>query len=183
MMTENAITVYCASSADVDGAFFDAARELGSLIAGAGLTLVTGAGKTGLMGAVSDACVSAGGTAVGVIPQFMVDRGWHHPGLSRLIVTPDMHVRKQTMARMASAAVALPGGCGTLEELLEIITWRQLGLFGGNVVILNTLGYFDPLLEMLAKASAMNFMRPCGRRLWTVAGTPREALGAAMLRD
>ncbi len=177
---KNAITVYCASSANVDGAFFAAARELGTLIARSGHPLVTGAGNRGLMGEINDACLEAGGTAVGAIPRFMVEHGWQHDRLSQLIVTPDMHVRKEKMAQMACAAIALPGGCGTFEELLEIITWRQLGLFDGNVVILNTSGYYDPLLEMLQKAHDMNFMRPADRPLWLVADTPLQALCLAL---
>ncbi len=104
--------------------------------------MVCGAGRTGLMGALTDAGMAAGGRVVGVIPQFMVDRGWCHAGLSETIVTADMHERKQTMARLADAAIALPGGVGTLEELLEIITWKQLGLFDGPIIIVNTSGYY-----------------------------------------
>ncbi len=179
-MTQKGITVYCASSSDIDEAYFVAARQLGRLIAGTGLTLIDGAGSEGLMGAINDACLDAGGRVNGVIPQFMIDRGWNHRGLTELTITPDMHSRKQIMADNARAAIALPGGCGTFEELLEIITWKQLGLFNGNVVILNTMGYYDPLIAMLDKASAEGFMRRGEKRLWYVAATPEEAIETAL---
>ena len=109
-----------------------------------GHELINGAGRTGLMGAVTDSIMHDGGRAVGVIPQFMVDRGWQHPGMSELIVTTDMHSRKDTMARLSDACIAMPGGVGTLEELLEIITWKQLGLYVRPIVVLNLNHYFDP---------------------------------------
>lgn len=177
---EQGITVYCASSPDVDRKFIDAARELGELAARAGVPVVCGAGRTGLMGALVDGAVGCGGEAIGVIPQFMVDKGWNHTALTRTIVTPDMHQRKHTMARMARGVIAMPGGCGTLEELLEIITWRQLGLYHGQVVILNTDGYYDPLITMLGRAVELRFMNPDHTGLWCVASTPAEALSLAM---
>lgn len=178
-MQRGAITIYAASSSAVDSHYLDAARLTGTLIARRGLDLVCGAGLTGLMGAAIDGAVSAGGTAVGVIPRFMVDNGWNHPGLSRTIVTPDMHTRKSTMLSMARGIIALPGGVGTLEELLEAITWRQLGLWSGNIAILNTLGYYDPLLEMLRRTIDRHFMRSDHTSLWTIAATPAEALEIA----
>lgn len=107
-METKGITVYCASSTAVADSYFEAARELGTLIARSGLPLITGAGNMGLMGAVNDAALAAGGVTVGVIPQFMVERGWHHTGLSRLIVTDGMHSRKETMASLARGVIALP---------------------------------------------------------------------------
>ena len=117
------ITVYGASSGQLPQTYIDAAAALGKLMAERGHTLVNGAGRTGLMGAAADACLAAGGRAVGVIPDFMVEQGWQHTGMTELVVTPDMHRRKEQMAEMSDACVALPGGVGTLEELLEIITW------------------------------------------------------------
>ncbi len=109
----------------------------------------------------------AGGRTVGVIPQFMVDRGWHHRGLGELKITESMHIRKELMASLSSAAIALPGGIGTFEELLEIITWRQLGLYDGNIVIYNVDGYYDNLLAMLDTAVDLHFMKTDHKRLWT----------------
>ena len=120
-MTEiKSIAVYAASSSQVPQPFFEAAGALGAQMAAKGIRLVYGAGKVGLMGALADACLGGGGTVTGVIPQFMVDNGWCRDGLTELVVTPDMHVRKETIVSMGDATIALPGGCGTLEELLEI---------------------------------------------------------------
>lgn len=173
------ITVYCASSPSVDRIYFDAAVETGREIARLGLPLITGAGNMGLMGAVNDAAIAAGGETIGVIPSFMVERGWAHEGLSRLEVTDSMHTRKQTMASLSRGAIALPGGIGTLEELLEIITWRQLGLYDGNVVIYNVNGYYDRLIDMLDNAISQGFMRTDHSRLWHVAMTAEEAVNYA----
>lgn len=115
------VCVYSASSAQLPEVYAEAARELGALLADRGIRLINGAGRQGLMGACADACLQAGGCVTGVIPSFMVERGWHHNGLTELIETPDMHSRKQTMARLSDGVIALPGGCGTMEELLEVI--------------------------------------------------------------
>ena len=173
------LCVYCASSSTVHPDYFEAARRLGTLMAGQGIGLVYGAGNMGLMGTVADAVLAAGGRVTGVIPRFMVERGWHHTSLSELRVTDDMHQRKRLMAHLGDAAIALPGGCGTLEELLEVITWKQLGLYLKPVVLLNVRGYFDPLLRMLELAVDEHFMAPAHAALWTVARTPDEALRLA----
>ena len=179
-MKQTAITVYCASSVTIDEAYFEAARELGAEIARRGVTLITGAGSMGLMGAVNDAAMAAGGTTIGVIPQFMVDRDWHHKGLSKLEITDSMHSRKEIMAELSQAAIALPGGIGTFEELLEIITWRQLGLYDGNIVIMNVNGYYDSLLAMLDTAISQHFMKADHRQLWDVATSASEAVDMAL---
>lgn len=173
------ITVYCASSKDIAPEYYAAARKLGQAIAAAGFPLITGAGNMGLMGAVNDAAMEAGGCTVGVIPRFMVKRGWHHDGLSKLIVTEDMHSRKSLMASLARGVVALPGGIGTLEELCEIMTWRQLGLFDGSVVIYNVDGYYDPLTDMLRRAIDRGFMRSDHAGLFAVATDASEAVRLA----
>lgn len=176
MLPEKGITVYCASSADIDSKYFEMARRLGALIAKAGVPVIDGGGARGLMGAVNDAALAAGGSAVGVIPRFMVDKGFCHPTLTRTVVTADMHERKRTMASMALGAIALPGGVGTFEELLEILTWRKLGLFSGPVVILNQDGYYDPLLEMLSRAREQRFSSPGEENNYFVASTAEEAV-------
>lgn len=170
------ITVYGASSGQVPARYVEAAQQLGVLMAKRGHTLVNGAGRTGLMGACADACLGAGGEAVGIIPQFMVDQHWEHQGMTRLEITPDMHARKEKMAQMSDACIALAGGVGTLEELLEIITWKQLGLYLKPIVILNTGGYFDPLLAQLKRAVDEQFMRPQHSAIWSVATTAEEAI-------
>lgn len=175
-----AIVVYGASSEDIKQEYKDAARETGKLIAEAGCALVCGGGRQGLMKAAIDGTLDAGGEAIGVLPQFMIDNNWQHPGLTRMIATASMHERKHTMAMMAVAAIACPGGCGTFEELLEIITWRQLNLYRGQVVILNTDGYYDPMLQMFDRAIEQGFMHADHKRLFTVATTAAEAVAAAL---
>ena len=170
------ICVYCASSSRVDSLYFEAATRLGSLIAQKGMTLVTGGGCQGLMCAVENGALENGGKAIGVIPRFMVDCGWQHTGLTELRITADMHERKKMMADLADAVIALPGGCGTMEELMEIITWKQLGLYLNPIIILNTGGYYTPLIEQLERAVETNFMGEIHSKIWSVASTPEEAL-------
>ena len=146
------------------------------MIAEHGMTLITGAGKLGLMNTIENAALEAGGKVTGVIPTFMVREGWHHEGLTELIETPSMHERKQTMANLSDGIIALPGGCGTMEELLEIITWKQLGLYVNPIVILNVDGFYDALLAQLEKAVEENFMRAIHADIWKVASTPVEAM-------
>ena len=172
----NKVCVYSASSTQIDEAYFSAARTLGTLLAEKGINLINGAGKMGLMAAVTDAVMQHGGEAIGVIPRFMVEQGWHHTGMSQLLIVNDMHERKQTMAKLSDAVIALPGGCGTLEELLEVITWKQLGLYLNPIILLNTKGYFTPLLEMMQRAVDEHFMRIQHAAIWRVAQTPEEAV-------
>ena len=177
MNTIQSVCVYSASSTKIADCYFRAARELGELLAHHGIRLVNGAGNLGLMRACADACLEAGGQVTGVIPRFMVEQGWQHPRLTELIETEDMHTRKQTMARLSDGVIALPGGCGTLEELLEIITWKQLGVYLNPIVVLNTEGFYNPLLTMLEHAAEEHFMRPAHLGIWKVASSPAEALG------
>lgn len=169
------VAVYAASSSQVSSEYIDAAAELGRTLAAEGIEIVYGAGKVGLMGTLADAALDAGGKVTGVIPQFMVDNGWCREKLTNLIVTPDMHTRKEKIVSLADATIALPGGVGTLEELMEIITWKQLGLYANPIVILNTRGYFNPLKEMLERAVEEKFMREIHRNMWSIADTPRQA--------
>lgn len=170
------ICVYCASSPQIAPVYFKAAERLGYLLAEKGINLIDGAGKVGLMGCLNNTVLAAGGTVTGVIPRFMVERGWHHSGLTQLVETETMHDRKSLMARMSDAVIALPGGCGTMEELLEVITWKQLGLYLKPIVVLNIQGFYNPLIEMLEKAIGQQFMRREHESLWQVAFTPEEAV-------
>ena len=172
----NSVCVYSASSTKMDEVYFNAARQLGQLLAKRRIRLINGAGSLGLMRSLADAVLENGGEVTGVIPKFMVEQGWHHTGLSKLVEVESMHERKQLMADLSDAVIALPGGCGTLEELLEIITWKQLGLYLNPIVILNTNGFFDPLLDMLTRAIDENFMRRQHGEIWHVATTPEEAV-------
>lgn len=168
--------MFCASSANIDASYLEAARDLGALLARGGWRCVNGGGAVGLMGAVTDGALDADGEVTGVIPKFMVDNGWCYDRLEDVIITADMHQRKQMMSEMADAVIALPGGVGTFEELLETLTWRQLGLVKVPVIILNTMGYYDSLLAMLRHAINEGFMKPSHARLWQVAATPQQAI-------
>ncbi len=170
------VVVYSASSAAIDQIYVDAAARLGELLAKNSITCINGGGNLGLMGAVIDSVLLHGGNAKGVIPKFMVDSGWGHSKLSERIVTASMHERKQKMADMSNAVIALPGGVGTLEELLEIITWKQLGLYNHPIVILNTNNYYSALLAMFDNMIEQNFMHKRYRDMWRVVNTPEEAI-------
>ena len=172
----NSVCVYSASSTKIDPVYFQAAEELGRLLAEHHIRLINGAGSIGLMCSVADAVLKNGGEVTGVTPHFMVEQNWHHTGLTELIEVESMHERKQKMANLSDGIIALPGGCGTLEELLEIITWKQLGLYLNPIIILNVNAFFDPLLEMLEKAIEENFMRQQHGDIWKVARTPEEAV-------
>ena len=176
MNTLKNVCVYSASSTQIDPIYFQAADTLGRLLAQKGINLINGAGCLGLMSRISDAALATGGTVTGIIPRFMVEQNWHHKGLTHLIETETMHERKRMMADLSDGIIALPGGCGTMEELLEIITWKQLGLYLKPIVILNTNGFYNPLLEMLERAIDQHFMRRQHGTIWRVAQTPDEAL-------
>lgn len=169
------VVVYCGSSSEVKEVYLETAREMGRLVAEAGISLVSGGGRGGLMAAAIEGASQAGGRTVGVLPGFMIERKWNHPALSECIVTDSMHSRKMAMASMSRAAVALAGGIGTLDELCEMMTWHQLGLFAGPVIIINTVGYFDPLIEMFNRMVEQGFMRDGGIPAVIVA-TPDEAM-------
>lgn len=178
MFKPQSICVYCASSSRVAPCYIDAAYQLGVLLAKEGIHLVTGGGNIGLMRSVEDGVLDNAGEAVGVIPQFMVEQNWHYDKLTRLHVTEDMHSRKQLMAQLSDAIIALPGGCGTMEELCEIITWKQLGLYLKPIVILNINGYYSHLIAQLEHAIEEHFMGEIHGKIWKVASTPEEALTA-----
>lgn len=172
------LCVYCASSAKVDQVYLDAAKQLGQILAQQDVHCIYGAGHVGLMGALADAVLANRGQITGVIPRFMLERNWNHQGLENVIITETMHERKAKMASLSAAAVALPGGCGTLEELLEIITWKQLGLFPKPIVIVNINDYYNSLIEMLQKAIDERFMRQEHGSIWQVVSSPAELLDA-----
>ena len=152
------VCVYCGSSDAVRDEYRETARGMGRALAGRGLTLVFGGGGTGLMGALADAVLQAGGHVVGVIPQGFNTPKLAHNGLTELRVVSSMHERKAVMADLADAFVALPGGFGTFEELFEILTWAQVGLHQRPIGVLNALGYFDPLLALIEHARREGFI-------------------------
>ncbi len=175
------VAVFGASSFDIDPAYYDFAYELGRFIALRGYNLVNGGGRQGLMAATIDGVLDGGGKAIGVLPGFMVERGWQHPHLSEMITTDTMQERKDTIMRLSGGAIALPGGVGTLDELFEIITMRQLGLYKGSIVIANVKGFYNELLEHLRLSDKRGFIRATG--LWDVSDNPDEALAMAMCRQ
>ncbi len=152
------VAVYCGSRFGDLPAYTDAARELGSLIGRSGGSVVCGGGRVGLMGAVADAALAAGGPVIGVIPQALMDREVGHVGLTELHVVQTMHERKQLMAERADAFVALPGGIGTLEEIYEVWSWQQLGYHDKPVALLNVAGYYDALLEFMRVSHERGFV-------------------------
>jgi uncharacterized protein (TIGR00730 family) len=170
------VCVYCASSPEIDSIYLDAAARLGQLLAENKIICINGAGKQGLMGALNDSRLLHGGKVCGSIPQFMVENGWCHSDLSETIVTDSMHERKSYMARSADAVIALPGGLGTLEELAEIIAWKQLGLYNNPIIILNINGYYDSLLAFFESMISEKFMSEAYRDLWQVVKTAEEAM-------
>jgi uncharacterized protein (TIGR00730 family) len=170
------VCIFAASSSRTDGEFSRAASLLGSLLAMKHIDIVYGGGGIGLMGKLADAALEKGGKVKGVIPVFMKEEGWGHQGISEMIVTEDMSERKKKMFAMSDAVVALPGGIGTVEEITEAITLKQLGLFHGRIVILNTQGYYDLFLRFIDHMIEGNFMRSDHRRIWEVARTPEEVI-------
>jgi len=153
-----------------------AARDLGELLARKGNTLVYGGGNVGLMGIVADAVMAHGGEVIGIIPDFLLKKEVGHRGITRLEVVESMHQRKKRMADLADAFVALPGGWGTLEELAEVLTWRQLSLVKQPVVLLNVNDFFNPLLQQLHKMVQDGFVRKENLEILNVVSSPERAL-------
>lgn len=172
------VLVYCASSSKINEEYMDTAQKLGELLAEKEMELIYGGGSVGLMGVLADSVLNNGGVVRGLIPKFMVEVEWQHNGLTELILTETMHERKEQMAEMADAIVALPGGVGTLEELLEIITWKQLGIHNKPIIIVNTRGYYDALIAMFDRAAEEMFIRPQHLNMWSVVNSAEEVFDA-----
>ena len=174
------VSIYGASSSKIDPIYAEEAYKVGTLLAQEGIAIINGAGNMGLMRASSDGCLEAGGKAIGIIPTFMVEEGWCYQEMTEIIETPDMHIRQQKMGEMGDAAIVLPGGCGSLAELTELITWKQLGIYLKPIIILNTKNYYDAFLNQLERAIEDNFMRKEHARIWRVAQTAEEAVQLAL---
>jgi uncharacterized protein (TIGR00730 family) len=170
------ICVFCGSSKGKNPVFAEAARELGVLIGKNSHSLVYGGGKVGLMGIVADAVLASGGSVTGIIPKFLMDREVGHVGITHLEVVQSMHQRKQRMADLANAFIALPGGWGTLEEVAEILTWRQLGLIAQPIILLNINNFFDPLISQLNAMFEEGFVRKQYLDNLIIATTPQQVL-------
>lgn len=172
------ICVFCGSSDGADSAYRAVARDMGQALADRGIELVYGGGNVGLMGAVADAALEAGGRVTGVIPDGLLAKERGHQGITELEIVGSMHERKARMAALADGFVALPGGMGTLEELAEALTWSQLGIHAKPCGLVNVAGYFDPLVGFLDHAVDQGFVRPENRSMLVVAESPGELLDA-----
>lgn len=172
------ICVYCGSSDKIPQVYLEAAHNLGVLLVGRGLTLVYGAGSTGMMGAVADGTLQAGGEVWGVAPKMFDTPQLAHKGLTRYEVVENIHLSKARMVEIADGFIALPGGFGTLEELFEVITWAQIGLHRKPIGLLNTRGYYDPLLAMVDRAITDGFIYREHRQLFSCQVDPSELLDA-----
>jgi uncharacterized protein (TIGR00730 family) len=174
------VAVYCGSADGSNPAFLAEARALGSAIAAAGLGLVYGGASAGLMGAVADAALAGGTEVIGVLPDVLAGKEIAHAKLTSLELVPTMHQRKARMVELADAFLVLPGGYGTLEELLEVVTWAQLRLHAKPCILINTAGYWDGLLAFLDTAVSAGFLKPKNRELMQVAASASEAIEIAV---
>jgi uncharacterized protein (TIGR00730 family) len=172
------VCVYCASSKQCDPAYLDAAERLGRHLARHQATLVYGGGGAGAMARLAEGALGAGGTAIGIIPRFMVDLEWGHKQLTDMRIVEDMRERKHLMLSGADAVVALAGGCGTLEELFETMTLKRLGQYLGPIILVNTRGFFDRIVAALDHCIDERFMDTRHRDMWTVVKEPEEVLEA-----
>ena len=170
------VCVFCGSSVGSDPVFAEAAKELGLLLAKNNCTLIYGGGKVGLMGIVADEVIRNNGKAIGIIPHFLYQREVGHDGLTELEIVQSMHERKKRMADLADAFIAMPGGWGTLDELAEILTWRQLGLVTAPVGLLNTANFFNPLIEQLQQMTAKGFVSESNSKTLLIEQQPKELL-------
>lgn len=172
------VCVYCASSAQADPAYRDAARRLGGLLASSGATIVYGGGRAGSMGALADGALERGGRVVGVLPRFMLELEWAHDRLTELRLVEDMRERKHLLLTGSDAVIALPGGSGTLEELFEAISLKRLGLYLNPIVLVNTRGFFDPCAALLRRCIDERFMDSRHAAMWSIVDQPEQVLDA-----
>ena len=175
---DRVICVYCASSNACHPDYHSAAFRLGEILAENGCSIVYGGGGVGSMGALADGALSKQGRVVGIIPNFMVELEWEHQGVTELKRVEDMRTRKHLMLSQSHAVVALPGGTGTLEELFEAITLKRLGLYLNPIVLVNTRGFYNPLIQLLLHAVAERFMGEQHGTMWKVVDGPEEVLAA-----
>jgi uncharacterized protein (TIGR00730 family) len=172
--TERTVCVYCASSSSAHPEYRSAAHQLGATLAEHRYGIVYGGGAVGSMGALADGALSRGGRVVGILPRFMAELEWGHKGLTELQLVEDMRTRKHLMLTRSRAAIALPGGCGTLEELLEAITLKRLGLYLNPIILVNTRAFFQPLIEVLSRAVQERFMDERHLEMWQVVARPEQ---------
>lgn len=174
----NRVCIYCAASPLVDQVYLDATEKLGALLVEEGIEVVFGGGSEGLMGKLADTVLAKGGKIKGIMPQFMDEVEWGHEGVTNFEFTKTMHERKAKFLIDIDGIIALPGGTGTLEELLEVMTLKRLRIFTKPIAIINTNNYYDPLKSMLKKCVDEKFMNPQHLRMWTFVDQAEEALMA-----
>jgi uncharacterized protein (TIGR00730 family) len=172
------ICVYCASSAKIDEIYFEATERLAKILVNSNVQVIYGGGGHGLMGKLADTVLAQGGQIKGIMPQFMNEVEWAHKNVTDIEFTKTMHERKAKFLENIDALIALPGGTGTLEELLEAITLKRLGQFTKPIIILNTNGYYDPLILMLERCVEEKFLRPIHAEMWTFVHQPEEVMSA-----
>ena len=172
------VCVFCASSSKVSDIYTYEASELAKSLVANDYGIVYGGGAVGLMGTIADSALVAGGAVKGIIPRFMVEVEWEHPGVKDMIHVDSMAQRKALLIEQVDAVVALPGGTGTLEELFEVVSLKKLGLFHQPIILVNTQGFFNPLLEMMDKMVEENFMREAHLQLWHVVDKADEVVQA-----
>ena len=170
------VSVYCASSRQSDPIYFDVANRLGRLLAEHSIAILYGGGAVGSMGHLANGALAGGGKVIGVMSRFMDDLEWGHKGLTELRLVDDLHRRKRMMLEETDAVIALPGGCGTFEELFEAITWKRLGLYFNPIVLVNVRGFFNPCIELLEGCIREKFMDVRHRSMWVVVDQPEEVL-------
>jgi len=172
------ICIYCASSAKIDEIYFEATERLAKILVNSKVHVIYGGGGHGLMGKLADTVLAQGGQIKGIMPQFMNEVEWDHKSVTDFEFTKTMHERKAKFLENIDALIALPGGTGTLEELLEAITLKRLGQFTKPIIILNTNGYYDPLIKMLERCVEEKFLRPIHAEMWTFVNQPEEVMSA-----
>ena len=176
------VCIYASSSDHANTQYTDDARRVGELLAHAGCEIVYGGGSRGSMGAVADGALAAGGRVVGILPRFMADLEWGHPGLTHLELVGDMRERKHLLLTGSDAVVAMPGGCGTLEELFEAITLKRLGIYHNPILLLNTRDYWSPLLKFMdEQVINERFLNPEHRKIWRLVERPEDVV--ATIKD
>ncbi len=172
------VCVFCASSAKIDNKYFEATKTVAHELVNANATILYGGGSAGLMGCLADTALSMNGRVIGILPRFMDKVEWGHKGLTQLVLVKDMRERKKQLIENVDAVVALPGGCGTLEELMEVFTLKRLGKFTKPIIVLNTNGFYTHLELLIEKMIDEHFMRPEHRGIWQMVSTPEEIIPA-----
>jgi len=174
----NRICVYCASSAKTPEKYCEHARTFARILAENQIDLVFGGSRSGLMGVLANEMIKHDGRTIGIMPRFMKEVEWHHEHLTEMITTETMAERKEAMITDVDAVVTFPGGCGTMEEFMETLSLKRLGLFPKPMIILNSYGFYDPLVDLLEAMLRDHFLSPKHREMWTIVKTPEEILPA-----